>query len=71
MKVLVGMGTWPEAVKMAPIVKAIGNRPEAPDGRLCATEQRCWVAEGGEPLRAVHAVHWCRRALGTYGNRVV
>lgn len=57
MKIPIAMGTRSDAVKMAPIVRAIRNWPEACDGRLCATEQHRWVAEGGEPLKAVHAVH--------------
>jgi UDP-N-acetylglucosamine 2-epimerase (non-hydrolysing) len=39
LRVLVVMGTRPEAIKMAPVVRALQARPEAFDARVCATAQ--------------------------------
>ena len=39
MKILVVLGTRPEAIKMAPIIKAMRRRPESFDCRLCTTGQ--------------------------------
>jgi UDP-N-acetylglucosamine 2-epimerase (non-hydrolysing) len=39
LKVLVVLGTRPEAIKMAPIIKAMRQRPESFECRLCVTGQ--------------------------------
>ncbi len=39
MKVMIVIGTRPEAIKMAPVVKAMRCRPEVFDCRLCVTAQ--------------------------------
>ena len=39
LRVLVVMGTRPEAIKMVPVVRALQARPEAFDVRVCATAQ--------------------------------